>query len=278
MGKVITINKKIEFDSNINEHVKAATIVEINNTKQNIDTKIIPLNKKVNEYKVFKMQFYKKFNIEGNVFGKDFDSILRKYENEVLVDDNKKFVLTIGNIKGIIPRAAFKRLRKDTKVKCSEINVDLIKAIPEILKEIPDITINSGWFSELGTQLRNALLQGEEVNQNDDWNKFATTTGSKLKNVQFKINDDDFDGSFILISLSSRGFIFTNKSISYEKYLEIVDNIISAIDKPGILIYEGAEKDYCGFKVYDEEDEEDDIIKVDEIELEAEFTEATKYV
>jgi hypothetical protein len=265
MGKVITINKKIEFQSNIDETVKAVTAVEISGFKENVETKIIPLNQELNDYKVFKIEFFKKYNIEGNVYGKAFNSILRKYSTLALVDDEKKFVLTIGNVKGIIPRAAFRRLRNDTQVKCASVDVDLIKAIPEILRNIPDTTVNSGWFSELGVQLRNAWLQGHEVNENPDWIRFLETTGSKLKNVQFKINDEDIEGSSILISLSSRGFIFTTKSIADVKYIEIADNIIRVIDKPDILLYDGSKEDY-----------EEDIINVDELEQEAEFTESVE--
>lgn len=263
MGKVITINKKIEFNTNINETVKAVTTVEISGFKENVETKIIPLNQELNEYKVFQIEFFKKYNIEGNVYGRAFNSILRKYSSLALVGNEKKFVLTLGNAKGIIPRAAFRRLRNDTQVKCASVDVDLIKAIPEILRNIPDTTVNSGWFSELGVQLRNAWLQGQEVNENPDWIRFLETTGSKLKNVQFKINDDDLEGSSILISLSSRGFIFTTKSISDKKYIEIVDNIIRAVDKADILSYDGSEEDY-----------EDDVINLDELEQEAEYTES----
>lgn len=265
MGKVVTINKKVEFDSNINETVKAITTVEVNGLKDKVETKVIPLSLKINNYNEFKIEFYKKFNIEGNVYGKAFNSILRKYETLALVDDSKKFVLTMGNVKGIIPRAAFRRLKNDTKVKCVGVDIDLIKAIPEVLNNIPNTTVNSGWFSALGVQLRNAWLQGEEVNENPDWIKFLETTGSKLKNVQFKIYDDEVDGSFILISLSSRGFIFTTKSISDSKYINIVEEIVEAIDKSGILLYDGSEDDY----------EEEDISNADELEVEAEFIEAT---
>lgn len=258
MGKVVTINKKIQFDSDITDVVKAITNVEINGFKDKVETKITPLNIKINNYKQFKIEFYKKFNIEGNVYGKSFNSILRKYNSIALVDNNKKFVLTLGNVKGIIPRAAFRRLRSDTKVKCEPVDINLIKAIPEITTNIPNAIVSSGWFSELGVQLRNALLQGHEVNENPDWIKFVKTAGSKLKNVQFKITDEEEEGSYILISLSSRGFIFTNKSISDSRYLEIVDEIIETIDKPEIISYDSSDEDY----------EEDDVEINDVIEIE----------
>lgn len=263
MGKVITINKKVEFDGNISEKVETTTIIEVNNLKENVVTSVIPLNEYINNYKKFKMEFYKKFNIEGKVFDRQFNSILRKYNTTALVEESNKFVLTIGSVKGIIPRAAFRRLKNDTAVKCISVDVDLMKAIPEILKNLPNITVNSGWFSQLGTQLRNAWLQGDEVNENPDWIKFLETTGSKLKNVQFKIIDEDISDTAILISLSARGFIFTTKSIPDSKYISLVDSILSIIDKPDILSYDGSEEDY----------EDDDITIIDEMQVEAEFIE-----
>lgn len=269
MGKVVTINKKIEFDSGISETVSTTTKVEINGFTHDVTTKVIPLDNTLNNYKRFNIEFFKKYKIEGNVYGKPFNSVLRKYNTTALVNDGKKFVLTIGNVKGIIPRAAFRRLKGDTRVKCTDVEVDLIKAIPQVLNNMPDTTVNSGWFSELGVNLRNAWLQGEEVNENPEWRNFLDTTGSKLKNVQFKINDDDMEGSYILISLSSRGFIFTTKSISDEKYISIVEEIVRAIDKEGILNYDGSEDDY---------EYEENVIDADELELEAEFVQTAEKI
>ena len=262
MGKVITINKKVEFDSNISEVVKTTTRVEINSLKEDIETKVIPLNSTLGEYRKFNMEFYKKFNINGRVNNIPFNSILRKYNVTVLASNKKKFTLALGNVKGTISRAAFRRLRNETAIKCTAIDVDLIGAIQSILSNSYNITVNSGWFSKLGTQLQNALLQGEEVNENADWIKFRQTKGSKLKNVQFRITSDEFSRGYILVSLSSRGFMFTNSSISDEVFLHIVEDIISKIDKPSILSYDGSEDDY---------DEEVELI--DELEAQLDFIE-----
>lgn len=243
MGHVVTINRKKQFDSEISETVKTITRVTIDNMTEDVETKIIPRNKRLLTYAEFLLEFYKKYNLQCRVNNKEVSAVLRKYRLVVFVDDSKDYVFTLGKNKGIIAKAAFKRLRKDTPVKCLPVLVDLEKAIPAILSKSNNITVNSGWISKLGTQLQNALLQGDSVDENPDWKKFVKTKGAELKNVQFKLIDDEYSNGYILISLSSRGFIFTNSSIGPERFMRIVETIMEYIDTPEIISYEGSEEE-----------------------------------
>lgn len=230
MGKVITINKKILFPDEITETLVTKSNVKLNGYTDIAQTKFQPLEETLDEYKKYKILFMKKCNIGGFVNGYEFDSFLRKYETYAYENGEYDYVFTVGNIKGVIPRAALKRLKKTTPVKCSGITVDLVKAILLLIKNSNSITINSGWFSNLGTDLRNAWLQGQNVDKNPDWIKFQKTKGSKLKNIELKIEDDDFNSGYILMSLSSRGFLHTNSGISDGKFLEIAKDIITVIE------------------------------------------------
>lgn len=226
--------------------------VNINGDLENVEIKISRVqNDVVNLYKRYNIIFYKKFKIDGLVYGKRFSNVLRKHNISLLVNENKKFVFSLGMSKGTIPRAALKKLRNGTDIKCVQVEVNLIEAIPAILSNIPNIEVNSGWFTKLGTQLQNALLQGEGVNDNEDWKKFRDINGSKLTNVQFKIYDEEFSNGYILMSISSRGFIHTNSSISDSKYINIVEEIVELLDKKNALIYDEKENN-------EDEDETDD--------------------
>ncbi len=230
MGKVITINRKELFPDEITETVVTKNNIKLNGYTDIAQTKFQPLNERLNEFDKYKILFMKKCNIGGFVNGAEFDSFLRKYETYAYANGEYDYVFTLGNIKGVIPRAALKRLKKSTPVKCSGISVNLVEAIILLIKNSNKISINSGWFSNLGTDLRNAWLQGHNVDKNADWIKFKNTKGAKLKNIELKIQDDDYPSGYILMSLSSRGFLHTNSSIRDSKFLEIAKEIIFAIE------------------------------------------------
>lgn len=258
MGKVITINKKLAFQMRDNQTISTAYKIKVNGEFEDVETKISRVrNDVVGQYKRYNIIFYKKFKIDGAVYGKAFESVLRKYNISLLVNDYKKFVFSLGMARGVIPRASLKKLKMGTDIQCIEVGVDLIDAIPVILYNIPGLEVNSGWFTRLGTQLQNALLQGEGVNDNEEWKKFRDLNGSKLTNVTFKVYDEEFTNGYILMSLSSRGFIHTNSGISDSKYIKIAEEIVNVLDENNALIYE---------KVENNEDEDEDELADDFIE------------
>lgn len=231
MGKVLTINKKNDFPENLSKTIETATKVSVDGFEDIAQTKFRSLDEKVGEYNKYKIEFMKKCRMSGLVQGIEFDSFLRKYETHAYENKSVDYVFTLGNNKGTIPTSAFKRLRK-TEVKCSSIKINLGKALELIIKKKSNITINSGWFSNLGVNLNNAWLQGNNVNSDDDWKKYIQKKGSKLKNIELKIEDDCFEpNGYIFMSLSSRGFLHTNNKISDKKFLEIANDIINTIEE-----------------------------------------------
>lgn len=231
MGKVITINRKKEFPNELNNTVETGTKITIDGFDSIAQTKFRPLDEKLGEYNKYKIEFMKKCRMSGYVQGIEFESFLRKYETYAYENENIDYVFTMGNIKGTIPAAAFKRLKK-TEVKCDGIKVNLGKALELLMEENNNITINSGWFSHLGVNLSNVWLQGQNVDEDSNWGKFLETKGSKLKNIELKIEDDSFEpNGYIFMSLSSRGFLHTNNKISDKKFLDIANEIIIIIDE-----------------------------------------------
>lgn len=236
MRKILTINKKIEFDANLSEVQTSVTRINMNGVNEDVQTKVIPhQSMTICGYNVFTVKFYKKYNIVGKVDGKMFNAILREYNIPILVADSKKYVLSYSDVKGIIARAAFKRIRKDTKVKCSPVKLDLVQVYNCILRNINGAVVYSGWFSKLGQQLQNALLQGDGVNEDADWQKYNKVKGSELKNIQLRFDDDKYSKGYIIVSISSRGFIFTNSIVSETSFFEIVERIIDVLDKEGLI-------------------------------------------
>lgn len=235
MRKIVTINEKIEFDSDLDEVQTSVTRIRMNGYNQDVETKVYPQHTEKYGYKVFNIKFYKKYNIVGMVDGKAFDSILREFTIPVLVSNERKYVLSYSTVKGIIARAAFKRIRKDTAVKCAPIKLDLVDTRNCIKRNMEGVSVYSGWFSKLGEQLRNALLQGNSVDSESDWGRYEERAGSELKNIQLRFDDDKFPKGFVIISISSRGFIFTNSYISDEDFFEIVGKMIDVLDEAGII-------------------------------------------
>lgn len=235
MRKIVTINKKIEFDSTLSEVQKSVTRIIMNGQTTDVETRVFPQEDEIFGYKVFNVIFYKKYNVAGVVHGQKIDSILREYTIPVLVSDEKKYVLSYATIKGIIARAAFKRIRKDTKIKCAPVKIDLVDAYNAITQNMNDVDVYSGWFSKLGTKLRNALLQGDGVNGEADWERYKQVKGSELKNIQLRFVNDKYPRGSIILSISSRGFIFTNGHINEVDFFELVDRIIDLLDIKGII-------------------------------------------
>ncbi len=239
MGKVLTVNRKVDFSIDIENVEKAITRITMNGLQEDVETKVYPNGKGLLEYYKFNVEFFKKYNIIGRVNNKDFNSVLRKYTIPLYVKEDSNYVISIGGSKGTITRAALKRLYKGTAIKCSPISIDLTKAISCIIRNVQGIEVYSGWFSNLGEQLQNALLQGKEVNENADWKKFLKTVGSELKNVEFKLAGEEYVKGYIIFSLSSRGFFHIKNTIGDEKYIQIAERIINVLEKEKLIKYEG---------------------------------------
>lgn len=235
MGKVLTINQKIDFNSELDSVEKVTSKIDLNGYKEDVETKVFPKETKLLDFNQFDIEYYQKINFIGRVNGINFKSILRQFIIPVYVKENYNFVYSIGAYRGNICRGAFRRLKRTTKVKCAPTEIDLTLAISCIMKNIPEVTVVSGWFSNLGEQLQNALLQGNEVNENSDWIKFKETIGSKLKNVEFKIISDKYTKGYIIFSLSSRGIIYVKNSIGDKKILELALHVVDLLDKNNII-------------------------------------------
>jgi len=231
LGKVLTINKKNSFPENLSKTIETSTKVKVDGFEDIAQTKFRSLEEKVGEYGKYKIEFMKKCRMSGLVQGIEFESFLRKYETYAYENKDIDYVFTLGNSKGTIPANAFKRL-KNSEVKCSSIKINLARAL-ELIKEVnSNITINSTWFSNLGVNLSNAWLQGNNVDFDKDFKKFIQTKGAELKNIELKIEDNAFGpNGYIFMSLSSRGFLHTNNKISDEKFLQITNDIINTIEE-----------------------------------------------
>lgn len=253
MGKVLTVNRKIDFSVELDGVEKTTTRILMNGYKEDVETKVYPRGNVLLEYYRFDVEYYKKYNIIGRVNNKDFESVLRKYTIPLYVNKDSNYVISIGGSKGTITRAALKRLKKGTAVKCSPVRIDMTKAISCIIRNINGIEVVSGWFTNLGEQLQNALLQGKEVNENADWIKFLKTVGSELKNVEFKLIGEEYTKGYVIFSLSSRGFFYIKSAISDEKYICLAEKIVGVLDKNNLIEYENVK----------EEDETDENIYID---------------
>lgn len=100
MGKVLTINRKIDFSVEMEDTEKTITRITMNGLKEDVETKIYPRGKALLEYYKFIVEFYKKYNIVGRVNNKDFNSVLRKYTIPLYVKEDSDYVISIGGSKG----------------------------------------------------------------------------------------------------------------------------------------------------------------------------------
>lgn len=231
MGKVITLNKIIDFPDTFESTAVGQETVVIEGAQAVAETRIHPAEANdVEGFNKYIIRHNQKFAIEGKVFGKEFREILRTFIISVYKKPTLNFAFTIGNARGNFARSAFKRLSDHTPVKCDPVEIDLIQAVERIVQSNSGILINSGWFSRLNLpNLNNALLQGDDVNRSADWLRFKQTQGASLSNIELIVQDTAFPNGYVLISLSKRGYLFCRKNLSNEKYLEITERILSII-------------------------------------------------
>jgi hypothetical protein len=233
MGIVLTINRVKEFPKRITETVVGREEVVIEGAKDTAETRIYESeNNDVENYSKFIIQHTQKYKIEGKLWGKNFSSIMRVFTMHLYREDTSKYLFTIGSSKANYAHKALKRLSLSTPVKSEPYEVDLIQAVEKIITYSKDITINSGWFSNLGLpNLNNVLLQGDDVNLGPEWEKFKKTTGASLSNIELSIDDNDFDSGQVKVALSKRGIVFSHTNIPPEKLIEIANKLISILDR-----------------------------------------------
>ena len=63
MRKVVTINKKLEFDSELSEVQTSVTRILMNGSNNDVETKVYPKGEEFCGYKVFNIKFYKTIHI-----------------------------------------------------------------------------------------------------------------------------------------------------------------------------------------------------------------------
>ena len=227
MGKVLTMHRIIEFPETLETTVVGQERVTIEGDTADAETRIHETESNVDGYEKYIIRHNQKYTIEGKVWNREFREILRIVQISVFRNPELNYIFPLGNSKGNYAIASFKRLRNGTPVKCEPVEIDLIEAIEVILEANAGIQISSGWFSNLGMpNLRNALLQGDDVNEGADWIRFKETEGASLSNVELAIEDEDFESGFVKISLSKRGIIYSKKNLPDNKFLELAERIV----------------------------------------------------
>lgn len=227
---VITLNTIEAFPYEMPETLTSIEKVSVENETSDAVTKIYCNDEIVREFKKFTVMHHQKVNIQGTIWNRDFNHVLRRFGMKVYAKENFKHIITISSSKGEFAHKAFKRLYKTTPVKCIPVDINLIDALPLLVTNTTGITITSGWFSQVGLpNLNNVLLQGVDVNQCEDWIRFKGTSGAKLSNIELLIEDGDFERGNAKISLSARGFLFSKTSMRDEKCIEIAEKIIDLI-------------------------------------------------
>lgn len=231
MSIVITVNIIDNFPQrNIVQAVVAAETVIIEGERTEAETRIYSTDSSIPDFDKYIITHSQKYQIEGKIWGREFREILRRFQISVYIKNNFNYALTIGSVKGTFAQSAFRRLSKETTIRCNPLDVDLIEAIENITAARADIYINSGWFSNLGLpNLQNVLLQGDDVNRSPDWERFKRTHGASLSNIELIVEDEDFPTGQVKISLSKRGFLYSKRNMSDAKCLEIAERIINAI-------------------------------------------------
>lgn len=240
VASILTINKVIAFPKQLDEAIVGKEEIKIEGSTDVAETKFYKgTDAKLNVagYNRYIIKHSQKYKIEGKLWGKSFNEIMRimqatVYENKT----TKGYLFSIGKVKADYVQSAFARLRKKTDIKSEPLEVDLIEAVEKIVAFAPNIKIISGWFSELNLpNLSNVMLQGDKVNLGPEWARFKKTKGAKLSNIELLIYDDDFEDGFIKVSLSKRGVIFSRRNLSHEKLLEIAAEIINILNKKLIV-------------------------------------------
>ncbi|MEB7772436.1 hypothetical protein [Kurthia gibsonii] len=179
-------------------------------------------------YQKFKLEHYQKYPIVGIINQKEFKEILRIFKIDVYVND--KYAISYSKHKGNVALSAFKRLSSTTQFKSKPFELDLLQVLETIINSASGITIQAGWFANLGlANLNSVLLRGEDVNEAPDWQRFKKTKGASLSNIELLIEDASFPNNKVSISLSKRGILYCKKNISPEKSLELTDRIFQII-------------------------------------------------
>lgn len=182
----------------------------------------------ITDYEKYILKHSQRFPIVGMINQKEFSEILKIYNFDVYM--NGSYAISYGKHKGKYAQAAFRRLRKTTEFKSAPLKIDLLDALEKIINSDSGITVQSGWFSNLGLpNLDSVLLRGEDANQGSDWQKFKVTQGASLSNIELLIEDDSAKDNKISISLSAAGILFCKKNISPDKALELTGRIFDII-------------------------------------------------
>lgn len=231
MSKVITISEITEFPDSFQSTAVGQETILIEGGEALAETRIYPSEENdVVDFQKYMIKHSQKYKIEGKIWNREFREILRTFSISVYKKAGFSYAVTIGNSRGNIARAAFKRLKNHTNVKCTPVEIDLILAVERIIQSNSGIQINSGWFSSLNLpNLNNALIQGDDVDRSADWQRFKQTQGASLSNVELIVYDNDFPNGYIIISLSKRGFLFCKKNLSNQKYLELTERILNIV-------------------------------------------------
>ncbi|KXY63498.1 MULTISPECIES: hypothetical protein [Bacillus] len=179
-------------------------------------------------YEKYILKHSQKYPIVGVINQREFKEILRVFSFEVYI--NNSYAISYSKHKGKFAQSAFKRLKDTTAFKSVPYELDLLDALENIINSDSGITIQAGWFANLGlANLDSVLLRGEDVNQAADWKKFKRTAGASLSNIELLVEDSSFPNNRIAISLSKRGILYCKRNISPEKSLELTDRIFKIV-------------------------------------------------
>lgn len=228
MAVVITLNQIKNFPTQFDRTIVAKDISSIDGESIEAETKIYQTDSDIDGFRKYKMIHEQKYKIEGKMWGREFSAIMRKHNINVYCKDGLNYAITVGNMRGTSSTIAFRRLHSRTVIKCCSPQIDLIKTIDKILHDSTGVRVNMGWFTNLKLpNLNNVLLQGDEVNDGPDWERYKTSKGSQLANVELIVEDKDLGQ--VIISLSKRGFLLCKQNLSVKKSLEITQKIIKLI-------------------------------------------------
>ncbi|WP_438498115.1 hypothetical protein [Paenibacillus sp. IHBB 3054] len=234
MSTVVTINEIISFPDRVNQTIVGREEVDIEGEMAIAETRFNLAEDQegmLEGYQRFNMVHTQKYKIEGKLWQREFNAILRIVKMQMYKKPNYNYVFTMGSAKADISHNALNRLRAATAVKVEPLDVNLIEVIEKIIRFAPnDIKIVSGWFSNLNLpNLNNALLTGVDANLGGDWQRFKTTQGAMLSNIELQITDTDFSKGYVKIALSKRGILFSHSNISPRKILEIAERILDIL-------------------------------------------------
>ncbi|MGL6025022.1 MAG: hypothetical protein ACRC0F_10450 [Cetobacterium sp.] len=224
----ITINTIEKFDE-IKTKVEASIPKTINGRSATEKIEISNFNYKIEDYKKYKM-IYDDFHTKTKpiyVNGEWSNEYLEK--NEFYgYKKNENYFFTISDLSYKTVQSAIKILKNNTKIKCTPLNISLVKLVESIIKK-SEIEIRAGWFGELGLpNLDSVLLKGDDVNESDDWKKFKSTPGAKITTLEIIFIEGDFEG--FKVTVSSKGFIFLKgKQLTEEESLKLAEIIVELI-------------------------------------------------